>query len=53
MKLKNKVEAKPPKPTKPCTICGSTDYYWPGDYYVGPKVWICVRCHPKPGEDKK
>lgn len=37
----------PPKPDKPCQVCGS-DWYWPGDYYLGKKEWVCQRCHPPP-----
>jgi len=46
-------ETKPPKPDKPCHVCGGTDWWWPGDSYVGKKTWICVRCHPCPVEVMK
>jgi len=36
-----------PKPDYPCS-CGSSDWYWPGDYYWGEKVWLCRGCHPPP-----
>jgi len=37
----------PPKPTKPCYHCGSTDYYLLDNGW-GPPIWRCGKCHPKP-----
>jgi hypothetical protein len=36
------------KPTTPCRVCHSTDWWWPSDSYLGKKEWICGRCHPNP-----
>ena len=36
------------KPTKPCYICGSTDYYLRKG--PGPPEWLCKKYHPEPGK---
>jgi len=36
-----------PKPGHPCYNCGG-DWYWPGDYYIGKKRWLCRWCQPPP-----
>lgn len=32
----------PPKPDKPCYVCGSNDWWLRDD------EWLCNRCHPEP-----
>ncbi len=34
------------KPEFSCLACATNNWYWPGDYYWGPKQWICGVCHP-------
>jgi len=43
-------EIRPPQPDKGCHSCGSNDWYWPDDSYVGKREWLCSKCHPKPRE---
>lgn len=31
-------------PEKPCTMCGSTDWWYRMDH--GPAEWLCGKCHP-------
>lgn len=42
MKLQNS------KPTKPCHICGSMEWWWRKASPWGPGQWLCCVCHPKP-----
>lgn len=42
-----------PKPTHPCSICGSTDWWWQPDSRWGPGEWLCGRCHPNPNPAPK
>ena len=34
------------RPTKPCHICGSDNWWWRPD-----GSWVCGRCHPNPNLD--
>jgi hypothetical protein len=47
----NPAKTIPERPATPCYACGSMAWYWPGDYYFGPKSWICSVCHPAPIDD--
>jgi len=42
-----KNEAQNSKPTKPCYVCKSTDYWLKPCGECCPE-WTCARCHPKP-----
>jgi len=37
------------RPTHPCHICGTTDWWWRQTY--GPGEWLCGRCHPNPNRE--
>jgi len=37
---------------KRCHNCGGTEFYIPGDYYIGKPKPLCKRCHPPPAEVK-
>lgn len=36
------------RPTKPCHICGSSDWWQRSASQWGPGEWLCNRCHPNP-----
>ena len=36
------------KLSKRCHNCGGTEFYMPGDYYMGKPQPLCKRCHPPP-----
>ena len=44
----------PEKPKTPCPCCHCYEWYLPGDYFYGKKVWLCNVCQPGPlkGENK-
>ncbi len=46
-KQKENEKLTPPKPDRPCWVCGSTEW-WLRD-----GEWICSRCHPAPREKDK
>lgn len=44
-------EEYPPKPDKPCPVCGSTDWWYREPSFLGGKgEWVCGHCHPRPNE---
>ena len=45
-----KLMGAPPKPDKPCYICGLTEWYL--NKLFGAPVWRCGRCHPDPRGEK-
>ena len=34
------------KPAAPCFNCHTVAWYWPGEYFIGKKRWLCGKCHP-------
>jgi len=43
-----------PKPNYPCSICGSTDWWWRlASGLGGPGGWLCGKCHPNPNPVSK
>jgi hypothetical protein len=39
------------KPTHPCPVCKSTDWWWKPANEWGPGAWLCGRCHPNPSNN--
>ena len=39
------------RPTYPCPICGSTDWWWRQNNWAPKGEWLCARCHPNPNKE--
>jgi len=39
------------KPTRPCHVCGLTDWWWRPSSQWGPGEWLCGHCHPDPNKE--
>ena len=44
-----------PKPTEPCFIHKTGDWWWEDKVTFGQRVgqWLCTKCHPDPNREVK
>ncbi len=46
------IKDRPPKPDKPCGVCGSDSWWWREPSQWGQGEWLCDFCHPDPNKYK-